>query len=564
MGEAGNFSTASDVSQAMEAMTKSLHDKLHLPPLPAEEEEQGKLMHMVMVPYPLQGHINPMMQFAKALVAKHSVKVSFINIKYNHDRIQKSRMRSASSSCTSSLSELYSHDTLKPSKCQTDRTGERVQKMLELLWIDNGLPEDYDCADLAKLYDFHTATLNMKEPLKQLLEKLNKKSQPISCVIFGSFCPWIHTISAELGIPSVFFWTQSTVALSIYYHAPLLAANGFFPYKKHAAASGLTGCNEEHEMSQETTSKVLVSYVPGVLPLPPSSIPTLLQVDGTSDPSYISLREQFDILKSCQGAIVNSFEELESDAYRAMQQELPFPVSLVGPLVPSAFLEEGDANDTSVGVSLLEERTECIEWLNRQKKQSVLYISFGSLFFPSDEDLASIFNGIKDSKQPFLWVMRPKSSTGDLAELLPKGFMDDTKERGIIISWAPQTHVLSHPSVGAFLTHCGWNSTLESVSMGVPMILCPLISDQPTNSSYVCEFWKTGMPLKRQGDGSLSSLHVARVVRIVLEEKEGEEMRKNAVSLREAARRAAGAQGSSCNHMEEFIQTIRSHFKWKS
>ncbi|KAI5077594.1 hypothetical protein GOP47_0007418 [Adiantum capillus-veneris] len=499
-------------------------------------KQEELFMHMVMVPYPLQGHINPMMQFAKALIAKHSIKVSFINIKHHHDRIQK----------------MLSHSSTEKASRGHAQTGDNLQEKLHLLWVDDGLPHDFDLTDIpARFHEFHNAVINMKGPLKELLERLNQKSPPVSCVVFGSFCFWVHTISAELGIPSVFFWTQSTATLNIFYHTPLLAANGFFPYKKHAVPDG----DNEHATSQHTSR--LVSYIPGVPPLHPFNIPTLLHVEDISDPVYSMIKEQFLILRSCQGVIVNSFEELERDAYKAMQQELPFPVSLVGPLIPSAFLE-GDVNDTSVGVNLFEEKIECIEWLDRQRKQSVLYVSFGSLFLPSMDNLASIANGIRDSKQPFLWVIRPRSSTGNVASILPEGFMDETKERGLIIPWAPQLQVLSHPSLGAFLTHCGWNSTLESVSMGVPMIACPLVSDQPTNSTYACEFWKVGMAVKRHDYGSITSLDVERVVRTVLEETGGEEMRKRAIELREAARRATRSQGSSCIHMEEFILTMRN------
>ncbi|MCO5585945.1 hypothetical protein L7F22_039880 [Adiantum nelumboides] len=398
----------------------------------------------------------------------------------------------------------------------------------------------------------------MGEPLRNLLQGLNQKGPPISYVVFGSFCPQAHIVSAELRLPSFFFWTQSASVLSMYYHAPLLEANAFFPYIEQDLQDK---CTKEHResMSHENHSG-LVSYVPGVPPLHPSSFPTLLHIDGISDQRFAMIREQLTILPNCQGVIVNSFEELEKDACQALQEELPFPVSFVGPLIPSAFLEDDDAKDTSVGASLLEEKTECIEWLDGQKEQSVLYVSFGSLFHPSLENLESIAKGIRESKQPFLWVIGPKSSLMDVAEILPEGFVDDTKEYGLIIPWAPQVQVLSHPSVGAFLTHSGWDSTLESVSMGVPMIPCPIESDQPTNCTFVCEVWKIGMALERHKDGTIRSLDVERVVRTALQQEDGKElMRKRATELREAARRATRAQGSSCMQMEQFIQLVSNY-----
>lgn len=552
----GEVSTS---SPELEVMSKTLHDGLHLR-AHANQGEQAPLkneeLHMVMVPYPLQGHINPMMQFAKALVTKYDVKISFINIKHHHDCMLKTRIRSSSAPANGDTApSSLPNGTLKAGKRHAQNE-EKLQEKLQFMWVDNGLPDDFDYTDLTpRFHDFHVGILNMKDPLKQLLLSLKEKSPPISCVVFGSFSPLIHTVTAELGIPSVFFWTQSTAVLSLYYHIPLLDANGFFPYKKPAPSDK---CNEDdHETAKDQACK-LVSYVPGVPPLHLSSFPSLLRVDSLSDPILVWISEQFSILPNCRGIIVNSFEELERDAYQAMQEKLPFPVSLVGPLVPSAFLEEGDVKDTSIGASLLDEKIECVEWLNRQRKHSVLYVSFGSLFHPSAQDLESVANGIRASKQPFLWVIRPRTSVGDVADILPKGFLDDTKEHGLIIPWAPQAQVLSNPSVGAFLTHCGWNSTLESVSMGVPMIPCPLLSDQPTNSAYACEVWKIGMALKRHDDGTIRSSDVESVVRTVLQGSEGEERRKRAMELREAARRAVRAQGSSSIHMEEFIETIRN------
>ncbi|KAH7423297.1 hypothetical protein KP509_12G048300 [Ceratopteris richardii] len=222
------------------------------------------------------------------------------------------------------------------------------------------------------------------------------------------------------------------------------------------------------------------------------------------------------------------------------------------PLLPSAFLEE---NDTSFGSSLFYEKTDCIEWLNQQRKQSVLYISFGSIFVPSPEELKTIAEGVKRSQKPFLWVLRPKSATHTLAEILPNGFLEDTGEQGLIVPWYPQVQVLSHPAVGAFLTHCGWNSTLESISTGVPLIAYPIFSDQPLNAKFLCDFWNVGVLLRRDAYDTIESSDVDLKVRNALED-EGEILRKRCRELREMARRAVQAHGSARFHMEEFIRSL--------
>ncbi|KAH7423295.1 hypothetical protein KP509_12G048100 [Ceratopteris richardii] len=265
-----------------------------------------------------------------------------------------------------------------------------------------------------------------------------------------------------------------------------------------------------------------------------------------------TVRQQFAILPNCSGLIINSFEELEEDAYKALGEKVPYPVSLVGPLVPSAFLEENDISDTSFGSSLFHEKTDCVEWLNQQRKQSVLYISFGSICVPCPEELQAIAEGIRRSQKPFLWVLRPKSATNTLAEIFPNGFLEDTRERGLIIPWCPQVQVLSHPAVGAFLTHCGWNSTLESISTGVPLIAYPIFSDQPLNAKFLCDFWNVGVLLRSNAYDTIESSDVDIKVRNVLED-EGDILRKRCRELREMARRAVQAHGSARFRMGEFI-----------
>lgn len=262
-------------------------------------------------------------------------------------------------------------------------------------------------------------------------------------------------------------------------------------------------------------------------------------------------------MESCSGVVINSFEELERDTWQALQQELPYPVLLVGPVLPSAFMDGNDLTDKSTGASLLQEKSDCIKWLDSKQKQSVLYISFGSLFKPSIAELEGLALGIKARKQSYLWVIRPSASFEDVSEILPKGFVEETRDFGLIIPWAPQVQVLSHPAVGAFLTHCGWNSTLESLSMGMPMISYPILLDQPTNSAFVCDVWKVGMALKRQDDGKLNSEEVEKVLRKVLQEDEGSQMRERAMKLRDAARQAVQAkQGSSYAHIQKFVQAL--------
>ncbi|CAL5385958.1 unnamed protein product [Camellia sinensis] len=133
----------------------------------------------------------------------------------------------------------------------------------------------------------------------------------------------------------------------------------------------------------------------------------------------------------------------------------------------------------SIGSSLWKEETECLSWLDPKQPNSVVYINFGSITVMTAQQLIEFAWGLANSSHTFLWIIRPDRIVGELAILLPD-FVSETKERSLL-SWCPQEQVLNHPSVGGFLTHCGWNSTLESICSGIPMLCWPFFADQQTN-----------------------------------------------------------------------------------
>ncbi|KAI5059695.1 hypothetical protein GOP47_0026014 [Adiantum capillus-veneris] len=119
-------------------------------------------------------------------------------------------------------------------------------------------------------------------------------------------------------------------------------------------------------------------------------------------------------------------------------------------------------------------QTECLSWLNLQAESSVIYVAFGSLAKLSVEEIQELAVGLEASGSPFLWVIREDAVTmEELPQVLPEGFLERTRGKGMIISWAPQVRVLAHKAVGGFLSHCGWNSTVESLWAGVPLLCCP-------------------------------------------------------------------------------------------
>lgn len=182
-------------------------------------------------------------------------------------------------------------------------------------------------------------------------------------------------------------------------------------------------------------------------------------------------------------------------------------------------------------------------------------------FFPNNDQIRALAAGLEASGQAFVWAIRRSEAEPNpkLDEVgLPEGFEHRTHERGLIIwGWAPQLLILSHPSVGAFLSHCGWNSTMETVSLGVPMITWPLFSDQPFNSKLLAEFLGIGIQICLGASSVPDEEEVKRAVTMLVAEEEGEKMRLRVKALRNFAKMAVDKEGSSYNNLQSFVQHIQ-------
>ncbi|KAB1213207.1 UDP-glycosyltransferase 85A1 [Morella rubra] len=159
--------------------------------------------------------------------------------------------------------------------------------------------------------------------------------------------------------------------------------------------------------------------------------------------------------------------------------------------------------------------------------------------------------GLANSKHPFLWIIRPDLVVGESA-ILPSEFEVETKERGLIAGWCPQEEVLNHPLIGGFLTHCGWNSIIESVSAGVPMLCWPFAWDQQTNCKYACNDWGIGLEI----DNDVKRDEVEKLVRELMEGEKGKRMKKKVMEWKNLAVEATGAHGSSSVNLNNFVNEV--------
>eukprot|EP00249_Psilotum_nudum_P023182 c28777_g1_i1 orf=990-1952(+) len=270
---------------------------------------------------------------------------------------------------------------------------------------------------------------------------------------------------------------------------------------------------------------------------------------------YNSLKEQFESVHKNEFVVCNSFSELEGGICESLQTEVP-DMRLVGPLFLTDFLDDLHSLDAGNRTSLWKEE-ECLHWLQEQPASSVLYVSFGSFTTLPASQLMEIARGLVSSQQRFLWVIRPDMVEGEASETLSDVIVQcSTTPLGKVIQWASQPVVLSHPAIGGFFSHCGWNSLLESVSMGVPILGWPQMADQVMNCWMMVNEWKVGVGVEVDEKNEVGWEAVERGVRIVMESKEGREMKVQAAQVKEAARRAVAAGGSSHRSVHTLVQHI--------
>jgi hypothetical protein len=302
-------------------------------------------------------------------------------------------------------------------------------------------------------------------------------------------------------------------------------------------------------------------HFPGVHPIPASDLPeVLLDRDNGQYRTVLGLLQQ---LPRAKGILSNTFEWLEPRAVKAIKDGTarpgePVPAFFcVGPLVG----EERGSN----------KKHECLKWLDSQPARSVVFVCFGSASSVPAEQLTEIALGLEKSGHAFLWAVRaPVAPDADCTKrfegrgeaaveaLLPEGFLDRTRGRGMVVSsWAPQVEVLRHPATGAFLSHCGWNSTLEAVAAGVPMVCWPMYAEQRMNKVFIVEEMKLGVAINGYDEGMVKRDEVEAKVRLVMESEQGKEIKERMATAQDMAARALQIGGSSTAAFNDVLDKLK-------
>ncbi|XP_044467970.1 anthocyanidin 5,3-O-glucosyltransferase-like [Mangifera indica] len=362
--------------------------------------------------------------------------------------------------------------------------------------------------------------------LHETLLAISSRSK-IKAFVIDLFCNESLQVSSNLNIPTYYYFTSGANCLSYIIYFP----------KIHR---GLTKNLKDLEDMKIN--------VPGSPSVRAKDMPEPL-LDRAKYVYQCFVDSALDMTKS-SGIIVNSFELLEERACRALANgecapgdSMP-PVYFIGPVVSE---KEKDS----------EQIHECLSWLDSQPSQSLLFLCFGSLGVFYTEQLKEIAIGLERSGVRFLWVVRtppPNDETvRKLAEtdpsiesFLPEGFSERTKDRGYLVkSWAPQKAILSHDSMGGFVTHCGWNSILEAVCAGVPMLAWPLYAEQKMNKTFLVEEMKIALPVDASDEGLVSAIELEKRVSELMGSDKGKAVRERVKAMKEGAAAAAREGGSS-------------------
>ncbi|XP_010266460.1 PREDICTED: hydroquinone glucosyltransferase [Nelumbo nucifera] len=464
-------------------------------------EQPQRTPHIVIVPTPGMGHLIPLIEFAKRLVHHHHFTVTFI----------------------------VPTDG-PPSKAQTSVL-DSLPKTISSLFLP---PVNFDdLPDDAKIETRISLTVVRSLPsLRDALKTLVSTTRPVALVadLFGTDA---FDVAKEFKLPPYIFFPSTATTLNLFFHLPELDQRYSCEYRDLQEPVELPGC----------------------LPIPGREL--LDPVQDKKNEAYKWLLHHTKRYLLAEGVMVNSFMDLEPGPLKALRQDIPGrpPVYPVGPLIRTSSSDAGAA-----------ERPHCLKWLDDQPSGSVLFVSFGSGGTLSHEQLTELALGLEMSEQRFLWVVRSPSQKAanatyfsvhglsDPFDFLPKGFLERTKGLGLVVSsWAPQTEILSHGSTGGFLTHCGWNSTLESVVYGVPLIAWPLYAEQKMNAFMLSEDLKVSLRAKVNEDGLVGRAEIATVVKGLMEGEEGKRIRSRMKDLKDAAARVLSEDGSSTKALFEVV-----------
>ncbi|XP_024924519.3 UDP-glycosyltransferase 82A1 [Ziziphus jujuba] len=449
-----------------------------------------KVIRIILVPYPAQGHITPMLNLASALL-NHGLEPVMVVPEYIHRQIIKSPTMDG--------------------------------EMNKILWkpIPDGMSKDTEPPDF---FSIETAMENtMPSHLEKVVRELGGGEEEeedggggngviVGCMVVDLLASWAIQVASRCGVPAAGFWPAMFATYRLITAIPDMIMAGFI------SDSGFPQHSKHY-------------FLPCEPILSMEDLPWLIGNLESRKARFKFWTRTLNRSRSLKWLLVNSFPEeklFHIDHHQHQNQLINISknnntttetttspiVFAIGPLSKLA--------KTKNVLSLRDEDKSCLKWLDKQKPQSVIYISFGSWVSPIGEDkVKNLAMALEAFEHPFLWVLGSNWRKG-----LPKGYLErvvfSKKAAGQVVSWAPQIEVLKHSSVGCFLTHCGWNSTMEAIQFRKRLLCFPIAGDQFVNSIYIVKVWRIGIRI----NNGFGQSDIEEGLRMVMEDTEMNERLK--------------------------------------
>lgn len=476
-----------------------------------------------MVPFMAQGHLRPFLQLAHRLHTRTRFTVTIF---------------------TTPLNAHFLRQQLLSTATTTTTAGVRVAE-LPFNSSDHGLPpgvENTSKLPLPLVVSLFQAGTSLEPHLRHFISTNFNPTHPPVCIIFDVFFGWADRVARSVGSTGIAFTTGGAYGTAAY-----LSIWNDLPHRNFSDDEDfpLPGFPESHRFRRSQLHRFL------------------RYADGSDDWSRF-FQPQLRLSMGSSGWLCNSVDEIEPLGFEILRNYVKLPIWGIGPLIASPVEKTTSSGDDNDNI--------CIQWLSTQKPDSVLYISFGSQNTISPTQMMELASGLELSGKPFLWVIRPPFGFDINEEFrpewLPDKFEDRIREKkqGILVhKWGPQLEILHHESTGGFLSHCGWNSVLESLREGVPMLGWPLAAEQAYNSKLMEEEMGVAAEMAMGLEGEVNEEKVKRIVEMVLEREEGSkgwEMKNRAVEmgkkLKDSVREETEYKGSAIKAMDDFVDAIIS------
>ncbi|TXG70331.1 hypothetical protein EZV62_005266 [Acer yangbiense] len=466
------------------------------------QQQQHEQVVVVMVPLPAQGHLNQLLQLSRLLLS-YNIPIHYVGTA-SHNRQARVRVHGWNP-LSLTASNIRFHDfEIPPFHCPLPDPNATINFPSHL----------QPC--------FNATAKHLIDPVTVLLRSLSSKNRRVIIIhdsLMGS------VIKEARFLPNVESYSfHSVSAFTVYLY-----------------------------IWEAMQGKTIVAN-----DVIPKDIPSL---EGCFTSEFMDfVNGEYDYHKFNSGSLYNTSRVIES-AYMELLEQSTRAKNIkhwaLGPFNPVAITKNKQKDSNR--------KHYCLEWLDKQAPNSVVYVSFGTTTAMNDEQIKELAIGLKQSNQKFIWVLRD-ADKGDVFDenqvrraKLPIGYEDSIKDKGVIVrDWAPQLEILGHPSTGGFVGHCGWNSCMESITMGVPIGAWPMHSDQPRNTVLITQVLKVGIVVKdwSKRNEIVTSSRVEKAVKILMASKEGDEIRKRAIKLSSDVRRSMDKGGASRMEIDSFVAHI--------